>query len=440
MSKFKSLIVLLTSIALLVFVVGCSSSEPAEEEQPIPKYPLHLDVAYESNVIFAKYDVRVLLDGESLGTVSQGKTFTKTVELEEGSHSIGFCDTGDSSNTSKTSISIDEETFYSCSLKAHTDSIDIIDEVIDAASEHEAKKAAAVSKAADSAAGDIEEYLEGDGEEITDGVEEDAEDGPEEDAEDDEEDTEDEVIPEDGTNTEEDDGGQAKIALAAAKLTQKSDKLECSNKETDPLKLVECSNEEITISTKDDLDLSKAGKRTIAYTLSLDGQTETRKVTFNVRDTKAPSIKLRKETQSVDQGDTYYAEANVKSVKDKLDGELEYVKKAPKAGKGKVGVDKIYKHGWYTVKSNVDTDTPGSYQVKITASDEHGNKKTKKFTVRVKKTEVEKLTYTVNIRTKVFHYPDCRYARSTSESNKVTVTATREEMVSHYKSCGHCNP
>ena len=49
-------------------------------------------------------------------------------------------------------------------------------------------------------------------------------------------------------------------------------------------------------------------------------------------------------------------------------------------------------------------------------------------------------TYIVNVNSGKFHLPGCRDVKKMKESNKMEVTATRQEMLEKYSPCGHCNP
>ena len=53
----------------------------------------------------------------------------------------------------------------------------------------------------------------------------------------------------------------------------------------------------------------------------------------------------------------------------------------------------------------------------------------------------KKQVYVLNIRTKKFHYPDCRSVKKMNDSNKKEVTWSRTEIINKgYDPCGNCNP
>lgn len=50
-------------------------------------------------------------------------------------------------------------------------------------------------------------------------------------------------------------------------------------------------------------------------------------------------------------------------------------------------------------------------------------------------------TFVVNIGTKKFHRPSCRYAMTISNENRQERTGTREELIEEgYEPCKNCNP
>ena len=53
----------------------------------------------------------------------------------------------------------------------------------------------------------------------------------------------------------------------------------------------------------------------------------------------------------------------------------------------------------------------------------------------------KKQKYVLNIRSKKFHYPDCRSVKKMDNSNKMEVTWSRTEIINKcYSPCGNCNP
>ena len=233
-------------------------------------------------------------------------------------------------------------------------------------------------------------------------------------------------------------------------LTATTKYVEYSSKTADPLKLVKSDNADATITAEGELDLTTVGTQTVTYTIELGGQTATQDIKFTVRDTKAPTISFVDAKPKIDAGDSFDALGNMEYVRDKVDGNLVYVEEPPEAQGKEAGLERFYDAGWYTIEGEVDSSTPGTHQLLVTACDKHGNKTTRELLVTVRAAQAEAAgtaapaaeqhTYIVNVNTGKFHVPGCRDVSRMKESNKMEVTATREEMVARYDPCGHCNP
>ena len=239
-------------------------------------------------------------------------------------------------------------------------------------------------------------------------------------------------------------------AVADVKLGVSTKYLEYSGKTVDPATLVTCDNADAAVTASGDIDLSQVGTQKVSYTITLDGQEDERDVKYVVRDTKAPKIKLVDAKPAIDVGEDFDALANVKSVADKVDGELGYVDAAPEAAGDKKGLERFYDAGWYTIDGTVDSSVPGTYSLMVLASDKHGNTASREMLVKVRGSEsavgqsaAEQHTYILNTNPKShkFHLPGCRDVGRMSDANKSEVTATRDEVESWgYTACQHCNP
>ena len=149
---------------------------------------------------------------------------------------------------------------------------------------------------------------------------------------------------------------------------------EYSNGQLDPLTLVESHTEGEVKCSVDTVDLSVTGLLPITYTLITDNQYggKVEKTFFRyleVQDTNAPQIEFENSFLTVVINNEVDIMANIVSVSDVINGELEYAEAvAP---------------GYYTVESNVNIHDVGSYKVKVTAMDNHGNETVKSFDVLV---------------------------------------------------------
>lgn len=127
------------------------------------------------------------------------------------------------------------------------------------------------------------------------------------------------------------------------------------------------------------IDTTKLGEHKVLYIIKQDNVEKEFYTTIEVVDTKGPEINIEKDNISIYVGDDYDITSNIESVKDELDGELEYKKEDIKE------TDK----GYYTIETDFNKDKAGDYTVKIVAIDKHGNKIEKSYTISVK----QKYTY-----------------------------------------------
>lgn len=134
------------------------------------------------------------------------------------------------------------------------------------------------------------------------------------------------------------------------------------------------------------IDTSKVGTTTIAYTASMEDEYDvlvSKQFTLDVtiQDTQVPVITCTEEELTITEEDEFDAKSNIESVKDAVDGDLQYVESEP----AKINeAAPYYETGWYTITSDVDTEEAGSYTVEIHASDINGNTSDASYTVTVK--------------------------------------------------------
>ena len=240
------------------------------------------------------------------------------------------------------------------------------------------------------------------------------------------------------------------VSVSEVKLSPTTEYLEYSAKEVDPLTLVSNVDSGIAVATDDRIDLSKVGAQRISYVLSDGEESVTQEVQFTVRDTKAPTIELSNPKPSIDRGGEFNASSSISKVSDPVDGDLPKVDSEPDSQSKKTGLEQFYGTGWFIVDGSVDSGTPGTYSLMVKASDKHGNVATKEILVTVNEVEQKAeepasaaatYTYIANAKSGTFHVRDCRDVKKMKDSNKVEITATRQEMIDMgYKPCGHCNP
>lgn len=244
------------------------------------------------------------------------------------------------------------------------------------------------------------------------------------------------------------DSSQSASSQSGTELKATTEYLEYSHEEVDPITLVKASDRRAQVSAKDKIDLKTVGVQSVTYKITSDDQIVEQIVEFMVRDTKAPTVKLSNDNPSIEQGGSYNLQDAILSIADEIDGELALVEAAPEAKGKNAGAEVFYDQGWYTLEGSIDFSTPGTYPIKITAADKHGNVMTKELNVTVKDPVQKEAAptaamhaYIANASSRKFHVPSCSAVRQMNESNKVEITATRDEMIdSGYDPCGRCNP
>jgi|GEM_PF-5399560 len=89
------------------------------------KHKLQLSVEFEENILLDIYEVEIYVDEDKIGTIAQGETFTKRLSLEEGKHELVFYKSGSHDAKGSTEIDVDRNKAFSCSIKSHSEDIDI---------------------------------------------------------------------------------------------------------------------------------------------------------------------------------------------------------------------------------------------------------------------------------------------------------------------------
>ncbi len=140
------------------------------------------------------------------------------------------------------------------------------------------------------------------------------------------------------------------------------------------LKVENLTDEKVTLKEVKGFNAKKTGEQkvTAVFVNEKDKEIE-EEITLEVKDTKKPEIKLKKEKVEITAGDKFDAASNIESVKDPVDGEL------------KKSEDKKLTKNGYIITSDVNAKKAGSYTVKVTAYDVNGNKAESSYKVTVKK-------------------------------------------------------
>ena len=122
-----------------------------------------------------------------------------------------------------------------------------------------------------------------------------------------------------------------------------------------------------------DVDTKKLGRQEVLIEVKKDNVTKVVPVTIDVMDISEPEIKLKETSISITEGDSLNVKDYIESVVD--DGENLEFKETVNEG------DLSY----YTINTNLDTNTNGEYNVEVVAVDKANNKTVTNYTVTVNK-------------------------------------------------------
>ena len=117
----------LATVVLVVFICVCllagcvSVAETANEET----YELKLNIHFDSNLMFSKYNVRLKLDGEQIALLDHGKDYTKYKEVSAGNHVITFVKEDDEKVTGRAEVYVEGETDFSCRIHANRNGVEV---------------------------------------------------------------------------------------------------------------------------------------------------------------------------------------------------------------------------------------------------------------------------------------------------------------------------
>ncbi|MBR6376817.1 MAG: zinc-ribbon domain-containing protein [Oscillospiraceae bacterium] len=97
----------------------------------VPKtHDLYLDLTSDINLFFDTYDMEIYLDQDEIGIVSNGKLFTKLVEVPEGKHELYVYKSGDHSIKATKTLSVSGPTTFTATILHNSSSIQFKDSSI----------------------------------------------------------------------------------------------------------------------------------------------------------------------------------------------------------------------------------------------------------------------------------------------------------------------
>ncbi len=93
---------------------------------------LFIDITNDANLVFAKYDINIYLDGTIIGSVKNGTLLTKSMDTFTGKHTLKLVSASDTKIFTEKEFSISKDSTLKCTLKAHESKIELLKgEIID---------------------------------------------------------------------------------------------------------------------------------------------------------------------------------------------------------------------------------------------------------------------------------------------------------------------
>ena len=121
----KRFFIRLMSLLLLILpFAGCASEKPESEKKDCS---LYLDIAFDSNLFFDRYDVEVYVDETRAGSIKHGDAFSVLLTVKEGKHTVYFYKQNEHSVKGSQNIDLKDDATFRCTIKTHGSSIDIKD-------------------------------------------------------------------------------------------------------------------------------------------------------------------------------------------------------------------------------------------------------------------------------------------------------------------------
>lgn len=112
---------LIIFICVCLIAAGVSFAETADEET----CELKLDISFDSNLMFSRYNVRLKLDGKQIALMQHGQGYTGTEKASAGSHVITFVKEDDQKVTGRAEVYVEGQTSFSCKIHANRDGVEV---------------------------------------------------------------------------------------------------------------------------------------------------------------------------------------------------------------------------------------------------------------------------------------------------------------------------
>lgn len=107
------------------FCSNCGQAKPDEKTDEKSGITLTLNITFSENLIFSTYDVDMYIDDTLIASMDHGEGVETSINVEKGKHLIVFQKQGDASIRGTAMVNAEDETFFECTIYAHSDEISV---------------------------------------------------------------------------------------------------------------------------------------------------------------------------------------------------------------------------------------------------------------------------------------------------------------------------
>ena len=128
MRKVRALFLALTSVALTLSLVGCSSQGEPDEvtiQTADNALTVSLEVECRSNLFFSRYDIAFYVDEELQEVIDHGATKQYEIDLSEGDHVLRFAKEDDDGVDGSAEITVDDNMALKCVLECTSSQVEV---------------------------------------------------------------------------------------------------------------------------------------------------------------------------------------------------------------------------------------------------------------------------------------------------------------------------
>lgn len=120
MNKKKIFVLMIIVSMMMAIFFDSSLAETVSNET----YKLTININFEGNLIFSRYNVRLMLDGKQIALMKHGEDYSGTQAVSLGDHVITFVKEDDNNVNGRAEVVVEGDTTFSCGIFVYSDYIE----------------------------------------------------------------------------------------------------------------------------------------------------------------------------------------------------------------------------------------------------------------------------------------------------------------------------